>query len=119
VAIIAFLIAAVVLAVTPGPGIAYVVARTVAGGRAEGLASCLGTAVGGMLHVLAAAAGLSLLVAQSAAAFAIVKGVGAAYLVYLGLRLLLHKDRADRPVHVAAHGARRAWLEGVVVEAST
>src|SRR5207253_6572467 len=88
---LAFLVAAVVLAVTPGPGIAYVVARTVAGGRSEGLASCFGTGIGGMLHVLAAALGLSLLVAQSALAFSIVKYVGAAYLAYLGIRLLLRK----------------------------
>src|SRR5687767_10082625 len=55
---VAFVIAAVILAITPGPGIAYVVARTVAGGRAEGLASCFGTGIGGMMHVLAAALGL-------------------------------------------------------------
>ncbi|HUL66258.1 MAG TPA: LysE family translocator [Burkholderiaceae bacterium] len=113
---LAFLVAAFVLAITPGPGIAYVVARTVAGGRAEGLASCFGTAVGGMLHVLAAATGLSLLVAQSAAAFATVKYVGAVYLVYLGVRLLLQKDPDTRSVSVAAQGPRRALLEGVVVE---
>ena len=114
---VAFLIAATVLAITPGPGIAYVVARTVAGGRAEGLASCIGTGIGGMLHVLAAAVGLSILVAQSALAFTVVKVVGAAYLVYLGVRMLLRKqaDVADQPV--APQGARRALLEGVVVEA--
>ena len=113
----AFLIAATVLAITPGPGIAYVVARTVAGGRAEGLASCIGTGLGGMLHVLAAAVGLSILVAQSALAFTVVKIVGAAYLVYLGVRMLLRKqpDVADQTV--AAQGARRALLEGIVVEA--
>ena len=55
---IAFLVAATILAITPGPGIAYVVARTVAGGRSEGLASCMGTGLGGMLHVLAAEDGL-------------------------------------------------------------
>ena len=59
----AFLVAAILLAVTPGPGIAYVVARTAAGGRSEGLASCLGTCLGGLLHVLAAAFGLSVLIA--------------------------------------------------------
>ena len=114
---VAFLIAATVLAITPGPGIAYVVARTVAGGRAEGLASCIGTGIGRMLHVLAAAVGLSILVAQSALAFTVVKVVGAAYLVYLGVRMLLRKqaDVADQPV--APQGARRALLEGVVVEA--
>ncbi len=114
---LAFVIAAVVLAVTPGPGIAYVVARTVAGGRSEGLASCFGTGIGGMLHVLAAALGLSLIVAQSAVAFNLVKFLGAAYLVYLGIRLLLRKDRALTVEPVHSHGARRALFEGVVVEA--
>lgn len=111
-----FLVAALALAITPGPGIAYVVARTVAGGRAEGLASCFGTAAGGMLHVLAAATGLSLLVARSAVAFTIVKYVGAIYLIYMGVRLLLQKDRDIQSVSVAAQGPRRALLEGVVVE---
>ena len=113
---IAFLLAALVLAVTPGPGIAYVVARTAAGGRAEGLASCVGTGLGGLFHVSAAALGLSVLLAQSAMAFTVVKYVGAAYLVYLGVRLLLVKA----PVAVGAvvpGGARRALLEGVLVEA--
>jgi threonine/homoserine/homoserine lactone efflux protein len=114
---IAFLVAAVVLAATPGPGIAYVVARTVAGGRKEGLASCFGTAVGGMLHVLAAALGVSLLVAQSALAFSLVKYVGAAYLVYLGVRMLLSKSQVLHAVEVTSQGPRRAFREGVVVEA--
>ena len=113
----AFLLAAVALAATPGPGMAYVVARTAAGGRAEGLASCLGTALGGMLHVVAAALGLSLIVAQSALAFSLVKYLGAAWLVYLGIRLLLRQDRAPATEAVAAQGARRALLEGIVVEA--
>lgn len=115
--LLAFSIAAIVLAVTPGPGIAYVVARTVAGGRSEGLASCLGTGIGGMLHVLAAALGLSLIVAQSAFAFNLVKYIGAAYLIYLGVRLLLRKDDAVAPEAVTSQGARRALVEGVVVEA--
>lgn len=114
--LLTFLIAAVVLAITPGPGIAYVVARTVAGGRAEGLASCFGTALGGMLHVLAAATGLSLLVAQSALAFTVVKYLGAVYLVYLGIRLLLQKDGDTASVRLQAQGPRRALLEGIVVE---
>lgn len=114
---IAFLVAAGVLAITPGPGIAYVVARTVAGGRAEGLASCIGTGLGGLLHVGAAAVGLSLLVAQSAVAFTVIKWLGAAYLVYLGIRLLLRKEQSLAVEGVAAGGARRALVEGVVVEA--
>jgi threonine/homoserine/homoserine lactone efflux protein len=116
--LLAFLLAATLLAVTPGPGIAYVVARTVAGGRAEGLASCFGTGIGGMLHVAAAALGLSLIVAQSALAFNLVKYVGAAYLIYLGIRMLMRSKSADLAVKpVAAQGARRALVEGIVVEA--
>lgn len=114
--LIAFLITAVVLAITPGPGIAYVVARTVSGGRKEGLASCLGTGVGGMLHVLAAALGISLLIAQSALAFSLVKYVGAAYLLYLGIRLLMRKSPTAEAVSVSPQGVRRAFLEGIAVE---
>jgi threonine/homoserine/homoserine lactone efflux protein len=114
---LAFLVSAVVLAITPGPGIAYVVARTVAAGRREGLASCIGTGIGGLLHVFAAALGLSLVIARSAVAFNAVKYVGAAYLVYLGIRLLLRKEEAFTVDAVASQGARRALFEGVVVEA--
>ena len=114
---LAFLVAAVILALTPGPGIAYVVARTAAGGRAEGLASCVGTAAGGMLHVGAAALGLSMLLVQSAIAFSIVKYVGAAYLIFLGLRLLLAKSLAAQAAAVPARGARKAVRDGALVEA--
>ena len=109
--------AAAVLALTPGPGMAYVVARTVAGGRQEGLASCLGTGLGGMLHVLAAALGLSVLLAQSALAFSIIKYLGAAYLVYLGVRMLMQKAPEGDSTPVSPQGARRAFAEGILVEA--
>lgn len=115
--LVAFLIAALVLAVTPGPSITYVVARTVAGGRSEGLASCIGTGIGGLLHVLAAALGLSLLVAESALAFGLLKYLGAAYLVYLGVRLLRRQDAAFVLPGVKAQGAARALREGILVEA--
>lgn len=114
--LVAFLLAAVILAITPGPGIAYVVARTVAGGRNEGLASCIGTGVGGWLHVLAAALGLSLVIAQSAAAFTLVKYVGAAYLVYLGVRMLLRQESPMAAGAGASSGAHRAFFDGVAVE---
>ena len=113
----AFCMAASVLALTPGPGMAYVVARTVAGGRQEGLASCLGTGLGGMLHVLAAALGLSALLAQSALAFSLLKYVGAAYLVFLGVRLLMQKTPEGDSTPVSPQGARRAFAEGILVEA--
>lgn len=114
---LAFLLTAFVLSITPGPGIAYVVACTVAGGRREGLASCLGTAVGGLIHVAAAAVGISLLITESALLFNSVKYIGAAYLVYLGIKLLLRKVE-DRPAQaIGARGATRSFLEGIVVEA--
>jgi threonine/homoserine/homoserine lactone efflux protein len=115
--LLAFFIAAALLALTPGPGIAYVVARTVAGGRQEGLASCLGTGLGGMLHVLAAALGLSVLLAQSALAFSLMKYVGAAYLIFLGVRLLMQKPPEGDASPVNAQGVRRAFAEGILVEA--
>lgn len=115
---LAFFLAAIILAVTPGPGIAYVVARTAAGGRAEGLASCVGTGVGGMVHVGAAALGLSLLLAQSAAAFVALKYVGAAYLIFLGVRMLISSSPPPDSAPVAfASGSRRALVEGILVEA--
>lgn len=115
--LIPFLVAAVVLAITPGPGIAYVVARTVAGGRSEGLASCLGTGIGGLVHVLAAALGVSLVIAQSAVAFNLLKYVGAAYLVYLGVRMLRRKEQPLAIGSVASQGTGRAFAEGIAVEA--
>jgi threonine/homoserine/homoserine lactone efflux protein len=111
-----FLGAALILAITPGPGMAYVVARTAAGGRREGLASCAGTALGGMGHVLAAAWGLSALLAQSAMALGVVKYLGAAYLIYLGIRTLMDKPSDGTAPRLAAIGCYRAFGEGAVVE---
>ena len=115
--IVPFLIAACVLAITPGPGIAYVVARTVSGGRKVGLASCIGTGLGGLLHVMASALGISLIIAQSALAFSLVKYVGAAYLFYLGFRMLFSKSAASMVEEISPKGARRVFLEGIAVEA--
>src|SRR5260221_7641280 len=84
-----FLTAAVVLAIAPGPGMLYVLARSLAGGKREGVLSALGTFMGGMVHVFAAALGVSIVLAKSAVAFAAVKYVGAAYLCFLGVRMIL------------------------------
>jgi threonine/homoserine/homoserine lactone efflux protein len=88
-----FLSAAVLLAIAPGPGMLYVLARSLGGGRREGLLSALGTFFGGMVHVFAAAAGVSILLARSAVAFATVKYLGAAYLCFLGIRMILDAKR--------------------------
>jgi len=107
--------AAFVLAVTPGPAVLYVVARSVSQGRAAGVVSCAGVALGGFVHVAAAAAGLSALLAASALAFGIVKWAGAAYLIWLGLRKLLqHADRPAEP-KVARHSLARVLYEGTLV----
>jgi threonine/homoserine/homoserine lactone efflux protein len=112
-----FLVAATVLALTPGPGIAYVLARTVSGGRKEGIASSVGTGLGGLVHVAASALGLSVLLAESAIAFSIVRYAGACYLVYIGIRLLRTGVRPNGIGAGSAVGCRRAFAEGVLAEA--
>jgi threonine/homoserine/homoserine lactone efflux protein len=92
-----FLTAALLLAIAPGPGMLYVLARSLAGGRREGVLSALGTFLGGMVHVLAAAFGVSVVLARSATAFATVKYAGAAYLCFLGVRMILDARRQEGP----------------------
>jgi threonine/homoserine/homoserine lactone efflux protein len=111
-----FLVAATVIAVTPGPGIFYVAARTLAGGRTEGLASSFGTGFGGLFHVAGGALGVSALLLASAEAFTLLKLVGAAYLIWLGFKTL-REARVDLPESVTAVGSKRAFREGVLVEA--
>src|ERR1700732_799248 len=96
-----FLAAAVVLAITPGPGIFYVLARTLAGGCREGIQSALGTFFGGLFHVFAAALGVSAILAASAVAFHTVKYAGAAYLVWLGIGMI-RTSTAELPGETAA-----------------
>jgi threonine/homoserine/homoserine lactone efflux protein len=114
--------AALLLAVTPGPGIFYVAARTLAGGRAEGIASSFGTALGGMVHVLAGSLGVSAIVLASAELFTALKLIGAAYLIWLGFRTIQAARREaatvlDCGMPAPPVGARRAFREGVLVEA--
>lgn len=111
-----FLAAALLIAITPGPGIFYVAARTLAGGREEGLASSFGLALGGLVHVVAGAAGVSALVMASAEAFTVLKITGAVYLVWLGLKTI-REARIEFPIDGRTTGSRRAFREGVLVEA--
>jgi threonine/homoserine/homoserine lactone efflux protein len=110
-----FFAAAFVLAVTPGPGIFYVLARSLAGGRREGIQSSLGTFVGGLFHVFAAALGVSAILAASAVAFHTVKYAGAAYLVWLGIRLIRTRN-AELAVETSAP-LRGAFRQGIWTEA--
>ncbi|AZO70809.1 MULTISPECIES: LysE family translocator [unclassified Mesorhizobium] len=114
--------AAFLLAITPGPGIFYVAARTLAGGRAEGIASSFGTGLGGMVHVLAGSLGVSAIVLASAELFTALKLIGAAYLVWLGFRTFQAARREATTIleggaPAPAVGAGRAFREGVLVEA--
>ncbi len=83
-----FMAAALLLAATPGPGIFYVLTRTLAGGRREGVLSSFGTFLGGLIHVIAAALGLSALLVASATAFSVVKYLGALYLLWMGITMI-------------------------------
>ena len=113
-----FVAAALVIAFTPGPGIFYVAGRALAGGRSEGLASSLGTGLGGLVHVVAGAAGVSALVLASAEAFTVLKLVGACYLVYLGIQTWRSAEMSAGEAAPAADGPRRAFVQGVIVEAT-
>ena len=116
-----YVAAALVLAVTPGPGLFYVAARTLAGGRAEGVASSFGTGLGGMVHVLAGSFGVSAVVLASAELFTALKLIGAAYLIWLGVRTIQSARRQPAGLNggsaAAPVGPRRAFREGVLVEA--
>ena len=113
---VVFLGAALLLAIAPGPGMLYVLARSLAGGRREGLLSALGTFCGGLVHVFAAAAGISIILAKSAAAFAVVKYLGAAYLCFIGIRMILDA-RTDEPVALDELQRRRSpFWQGVLTE---
>jgi threonine/homoserine/homoserine lactone efflux protein len=110
-----FLAAAMVLAVTPGPGIFYVLARTLAGGRREGFQSSFGTFLGGLFHVFAAALGVSAILAASAVAFHTVKYAGAAYLVFLGVKMIRSRT-AELPT-VTSSPKGSAFRQGILTEA--
>jgi threonine/homoserine/homoserine lactone efflux protein len=110
-----FVLAALLLLVTPGPAVLYIVARSIDQGRWAGLVSMLGVHAGTLVHVAAAAAGLSALLAASATAFGVVKYLGAAYLLYLGVRRLLDRGPALAARDGSPPPLTRAFLDGVVV----
>src|ERR1700758_3139573 len=118
--LVLFLTAALLLATAPGPGMLYVLARSLAGGRREGMLSSLGTFVGGMVHVLAAALGVSVVLARSAIAFSTVKYAGAGYLCFLGVRMILDARKpeassAENFTKTSASARNPLW-QGVATE---
>jgi len=112
----AFLAASLVLAVTPGPGVFYIVTRSVSHGRMSGLASVAGVAAGNLGNAIGASLGLAALFALSSVAFIVVKYVGAAYLVWLGIQALrAPAARPDPDATVARGSLRRIFVDGFVV----
>lgn len=109
-----FLAASLALLVIPGPAVTYIVARSIDQGRAAGLVSTLGIGVGSLVHVVAAALGLSAILVSSATAFTVVKLGGAAYLVFLGVRRLLAREDGPEPL-VRERRLSRVFGQGVVV----
>jgi threonine/homoserine/homoserine lactone efflux protein len=114
--LLAFVGASLVLALTPGPAVVYIVARTLAQGRACGLASVMGVALGNLANAVGAALGLAALFAMSSSAFTVVKWAGAAYLVYLGVRLWMAPPAGLEAVPRAPlQPLRRVFRDGFVV----
>lgn len=110
-----FLAAALILAATPGPGIFYVLTRSLAGGRREGIESSAGTFLGGLVHVVGAALGVSAILSASAVLFAIVKYAGAAYLVYLGVRMVRSRNQ-EFVTGKASTPSGSVFLQGIATE---
>ncbi len=110
-----FLMASLILLLTPGPAVLYIVARSVDQGRRAGLVSVLGIELANLTHAIAAALGLSAILWSSAAAFNVVKYLGAAYLIYLGARKLMSRAEARTDQPAEPQSLRRIFSQGVVV----
>ncbi len=113
--LIGFIAAALVVLLIPGPGVLYVIARSASQGVRAGLASALGLSIGALVHVATAAAGLSAILLTSATMFGVVKLLGAAYLIYLGLITLFAAHRAPRVDPPCPLPLRRLIVDGVIV----
>ncbi len=110
-----FLLASGILLLTPGPAVLYIVARSMDQGRLAGFVSVFSIEVGNFVHVLAATLGLSAILVSSALAFSIVKYLGAAYLIYLGVRRLLARDTAPQATTFQRQSLRRIFRQGLLV----
>jgi len=110
-----FVTGAAILLVIPGPAVLYIVSRSVAHGRPAGLVSAMGIATGTLFHVAAATLGLSALLVSSALAFQFVKYLGAAYLIYLGIRVLRSSDAYLIDETVGTQNLRSIFGQGVLV----
>ena len=109
-----FIPATIVLLAIPGPAVLYVITTSVEGGRRNGLLSVAGVHLGSMVHITAAVLGVSALIVSSAIAFSAVKYVGAAYLVFIGIKKFFEKDETEPEARPPKSG-RRVFTQGVIV----
>ncbi|MFQ6186314.1 LysE family translocator [Sinorhizobium meliloti] len=115
--LLAFVVTTAVFAFIPGPAMLYAAARTMAGGREAGLMAVLGIHIGSYVHIIAAAAGLSVLFHAVPVAYTVVKLAGAMYLIWLGISLFRARDvRTDDLPNGATKSARKAFMESITVE---
>ena len=110
-----FLVTAIVILVIPGPAVFYIVARSIEQGRWAGIVSVAGISAATVVHAIAATLGLSAILVSSALAFNIVKYLGAAYLVYLGIRTLMSKQQIRTDIELKKRSVRRLFVEGFIV----
>jgi threonine/homoserine/homoserine lactone efflux protein len=110
-----FVTGALLLLVVPGPAVLYIVSRSIGHGRPAGLVSAMGIATGTLFHVAAATLGLSALLASSALAFQFVKYIGAAYLIFLGIRVLRGGDSGILEAATGQPNLRNIFSQGVLV----
>lgn len=113
--LVLFMTGAILLLLVPGPAVLYITSRSIGLGRAAGLISAMGIAVGTLVHVAAATLGLSALLVSSASAFQLVKYAGAAYLIYLGIRTLRNGDTATLDPSRERQSLHRVFGQGVLV----
>ncbi|MEX1125792.1 MAG: LysE family translocator [Acidimicrobiia bacterium] len=113
--LLVFLGATLLLLVVPGPAVLYIVTRSVTQGRRAGLVSVLGIHLGSLVHIAAAVAGLSALIAASAAAFTLIKLAGAGYLIYLGIMAFRSAGKPDSPAGLEPMSTRRIFWQGALV----
>lgn len=111
----AFAVASLALLIVPGPSVLYIVTRSMDQGRAAGLVSVLGIHTGSIVHVAAAALGLSAILASSALSYGVVRYAGAAYLVWLGIRAIRDRGEERPDTSGKQHSLRRIYGQGVVV----
>lgn len=110
-----FMLATIVLLVIPGPAVLYIVARSINQGRLAGIVSVLGIQVGVLFHIFGAALGISVILVTSALAFSIIKYMGAAYLIYLGVRTLFSKESALDADEPTTQPLGKIFRQGIIV----